>query len=266
MARDFFSFVTEMFPARLRRSPRLRGPSQRALRQSAACRKRMSERAQQANELAGRMQSPRDASRLVGMLLPHTNRSLRFAWAMRGIRERIARAEYQAATSPGALIPEQRVADAWNGWLANIGAPPETLITAAEIRILRDGRSVSAQRMWARGNRSIWTVWKIYAVGQDDRVAEGCRALEAIHILWNLARYPEEISWARDLIRKGQRMSDLYRNPLEPPKPGTERCFVSCRAAPPNPTRMAAERYRREHGSAAFYRALRELAQALFPG
>jgi hypothetical protein len=122
----------------------------------------------------------------------------------------------------GSLNPEQRVADAWNDYLQKIGAPQESFVTAADIHALRDSYHTSSQVCWARGRQNIWTVPNIYAVGADGKVANGCRALEVLNVLWQLANQPELMEGTRDLIKKGERMSDMYKDPSKPPKPGSE--------------------------------------------
>ena len=79
-------------------------------------------------------------------------------WATNTLRDRLALAEYQSAIDPTKLISEQRIADAWNKYVREIGAPEEALVNIAEIHNLRDAFYVEAQLLWSRGSQSIWTM------------------------------------------------------------------------------------------------------------
>ena len=68
-------------------------------------------------------------------------------------RQRVARAEYESVGDPATLISEQRIADVWNQYGREIGAPGETIITVAAIHNMRDGVYTVAQPMRVRGIR-----------------------------------------------------------------------------------------------------------------
>ena len=97
------------------------------------------QRAVQMNELAGKVQSPSDSRRLVDMIAEMFADELPPELATRTIRDRVAHAEYESATDPARLVPEQRIVDAWNKYVEEIGAPPETRVNVAEIHNLHDG-------------------------------------------------------------------------------------------------------------------------------
>ena len=245
------------------------GPSSEAMRQAAERRKLMQAKANAINDLAGHIESLDDAHKLVDLVAAEFSKELPPKWATRSIRDRIARAEYEAAYDPGSLIPEQHIADAWNDYLQKIGAPPESNVTAAEIHTLRDSHYVTAQLAWARGIENIWTVPNIYALGQDGKVANGCRALEVLNILWKLGNQPEALQNTRALIKKGELLSEKYKNPSKPPAPGTEKSSVmavTARMMPPNPVQQAALRYMHDHGERALNRAIEGLLTELFAG
>lgn len=250
-------------------------PSPEALRQMAEERKRMQEHAEAINDLAGNIQSLDDAHRLVNLVADEFSHDLPPKWTTRGLRDRIARAEYDSAAE-GALIPEQHVADAWNDFLEKIGAPQESQVTAAEIHTLRDEYYTGAQFFWVRGNQNIWTVPNIFAVGTDGKVSDGCRALDAMNILWQLVNQPDVLQGARDMVKKNQRFSDLVQNPSKPPAAGTEKGHVTlqktyttfgsvtARVIPPNPIDVAARKYMQDHGLRAMNRAVEDLLNDLF--
>jgi hypothetical protein len=245
-----------------------RQPSPEAMRRITEQWQRMREHANAINDLAGHIQSLDDAHKLVDLVGAEFSHELPPKWATRSLRNRIARAEYETAYDPGALIPEQHIADAWNDFLQKIGAPHESYVTAAEIHTLRDTYHVNSQLFWAGGNQNIWTVPNIYAVGQDGKVANGCRALEALNILWQLANQPELLQGTRDLIKKGQLWSDMVKNPSKPPAPGSEKGYATflVMQRPPNPVEQAALQYMRDHGAHALNSAIEGLLKDLFAG
>jgi len=93
----------------------------------------------QLNELAGRIHSEADALAFVDGIADIFADSLPAAWAGPSIRQRVAHAEYEAISDPLRLIPEQRIADVWNEYVREIGAPEEAVVNAAEIHSMRDG-------------------------------------------------------------------------------------------------------------------------------
>ena len=226
-------------------------------------RRRMAARANRINNLAGHIQSIDDAQRLVELIAADFS-DARPAWATPSIRNHIARAEYQSAGIPGSLIPEQRVAEAWNDFLGELNVPQECCVTAAEIHALRDMWYVTSQIAWIRGSRNIWTIPNIYALGDDGKVANGSRALEVLNVLYQLSRQPEMLDRTREFLQKGQLWSDMFKIPSGPPAPGSEKYFVTCRVAPPNPVREAAQQYKRDHGVDALNSAIETLLKDLF--
>lgn len=244
----------------------LRQPSPEILRQATEMRRLDRAHATEINDRASHIQSKNDALKLIDLVAAEFSKELPSKWAARSIRNRIARAEYESAYDPGALIPEQHVADAWNDYLQKIGAPRESYVTATEIHTLRDTFYVTSQLSWARGNQTIWTVPNIYAIGQDGKVANGCRAIEVLNILWQLANQPDLLQGTRDLNKTGQLWSYMVKNPSKPPAPGAEKGSATFRVVqgPPNLLEQAALHYAHDHGFRALNRAIEGLLQDLF--
>ncbi|HEV2133660.1 MAG TPA: hypothetical protein VGR47_05305 [Terracidiphilus sp.] len=240
-------------------------PSPEEMRKAAELRQQIREQAIAANQLAGHIQSLDDARKLVDMVGGDYSQGLAHKWGTRSMRELVARAEF-ASAAEGALIPEQRVADAWNDYLEKVGAPQEYHVSAEEIHTLRDMKYVSSQVLWARGSQSVWTVPNIYAVGADGKAANGCRAVEVLSVLWQLRSQPQILESIRELVRKGERWSDMVKNPSKPPAPGTAKGYLTARVAPPNPVQQAAYRYVDEHGARALNHAIEGLLKDLFVG
>ena len=157
------------------------------------------------NELAGRIQSKADASAVVSEIAGLFAKGLPPAWASASIRQRVAYAEYEAVRNPAKLIPEQRIVDVWNQYVKEIGAPDEAIVSVAEIHNMRDGAYTLAQLMWARGNQTIWTMPNVFALGADGKVADGCRAVEAVRVIHDLDDLFQNLRGARDRQQKGDR-------------------------------------------------------------
>jgi hypothetical protein len=217
------------------------------------------------NELAGRMRSEAEASVVVSEIAGLFAKELPPAWASGGLRQRVAHAEYEAVRNPVTLIPEQRIVDVWNQYVKEIGAPDEAIVSVAEIHNMRDGSFTVAQLMWARGNQTIWTMPNVFALGTDGKVADGCRALDAIRVIHDLESLFQNLRGARDRLRRGIVPSEEIRKRVGEPKPqphGTVRLEAH---ADTNPIRPAEQRYVQEHGSETYTQLLFRLFDELFP-
>ncbi|PYU34896.1 MAG: hypothetical protein DMG28_04530 [Acidobacteria bacterium] len=224
----------------------------------------------QLNELAGRIHSEADALAFVDGIADIFADSLPAAWAGPSIRQRVAHAEYEAISDPLRLIPEQRIADVWNEYVREIGAPEEAVVNAAEIHSMRDADYASGQAMWTRGmNESIWTMPNFYATGPDGKISDGCRAIEALRVIYDLDRTFDNLRGARDRLRKGIVASDEIKKHLKNADPNQKTGFrVLVRAElreSTNPLRPAEYRYMREHGLDNFNQLLERLFVELFP-
>jgi hypothetical protein len=224
------------------------------------------QRAVQMNELAGKIQSPGDSRRLVDMIAEMFADKLPPAWATGRIRDRVAHAEYESATDPARPVPEQRIVDAWNKYVEEIGASQETRVSVAEIHNLRDGYYAMARVLWSRGSQNVWTMPNIYAVGPDEKVADGCRAVEALRVVWDLANIFDNLRGARERVPKGVMVSDQFKQTLEAPASGQMRSEARIYTTVlDNPVRVAEMRYIREHGAAGLNHAIEGLIYDLFP-
>jgi hypothetical protein len=213
------------------------------------------------NQLAQQIQSEADARELVAAIAAVFEKELPPVWATRGICERVARAEYQSVHD-SALIPEQRIVDVWNEYVRQIGAPDEAFVNVAEIHNLRDSEFTGARYMWARKGQQIWTVPSIYAVGDDGKVAEGCRAIEAIRVIYDLYEF-RNLQGARDRIKRGVLVSDLVKNVSNStPRSGVARLDVHTSV---NPVQDAERRYLQEHGPVGYEQLMKRQFDELFP-
>jgi len=262
-------FATVLLPLVFLRGqqPIAQMPSPEALRKANELQQRERQRANEINDLAGNIQTPADARKLVDAVAAEFSPGLPAKWATRSIRARIARAEYESAADPGALIPEQHIADAWNDFVEKIGAPQDTQMSAPDIHYLLDARYVSAQVFWVRGSQTIWTVPNIYALGTDGKVVHGARALEAISVLWLLGTNTEDESFRgiHEAVQKGHLFSDSFPHPEKPPAPGSVGAgSVSVRVVS-LPVETAARQYARDHGTGDLEHAVEGLLNELIP-
>ena len=218
------------------------------------------------NELAAHISSEADARAFVDAVADMFADSLPPAWATGGIRERIAHAEYEAVSDPLRQIPEQRVADVWNKYVREIGASEEAIVTAAEIHSMRDATLAGGQVMWSREiNQTAWTMPNIFAVGADGKVAQGCRAVEAIRVIYDLDRLFDNLRSARERLRKGIVASDAVKKSLEKTNANektTGRLEVGIHTNPLWPAEIS---YVREHGVEHFNEFVEMLFEELFP-
>jgi hypothetical protein len=242
-------------------------PSPEAMRHIFDMRQKMTAHAIAINDLASHIQSPDDARKLVDLVAAEFSDELPPKWATRSFRDRIAQAEYETAADPGALIPEQHIADVWNEFIEKIGAPQETMLNAAEIHYLRDGQHLTARIGWTY-EKDIWTVTGVFAVGPDGRVANGSRALEAIRLLWNLGNETEDFAAIHTDVQKGVLPTDQFLQAQKQRSPGggqPSNGFAVARvmSIASYPVRQAAFRYVQEHGERSFEHIVEGLLKEL---
>jgi hypothetical protein len=217
------------------------------------------------NELAGRIHSEADASAFVAEIAGVFAKELPAAWATSSIRQRVAHAEYEATSDPAKFISEQRIAEVWNQYVQEIAAPEEAIISTAEIHNMRDAEFTVAQLMWARGNQTVWTMPNVYALRPDNKVADGCRAVETVRVIYDLENLFQNLRGARDRLRKGIVPSEQAAKRIEGADPQSPRAGRLEVRVDTNPIRLAEQRYVREHGSEAYGQLLMRLFGELFP-
>jgi hypothetical protein len=217
------------------------------------------------NELAGQIQTEADASTLVGEIAALFSKDMPSAWLATGINQRVAKAEYESVGDPANRVPEQRIVDIWNQYVREIGAADEALVTTAEIHNMRDAEYTVARHLWGRGNQTIWTAPNVYAAGSDGKVADGCRAIEAIRVIYDLYRFPQNLLCARERIRRGVLLSEELKNRTADSTPQRKGRVLLAAPAEENPVQSAERRYLQEHGSLAYDQLLQRLFDELFP-
>ena len=211
------------------------------------------ERAQQLNELAANIQTPADAHRLVDFIADIFSEQLPPKWTTSAIRNRIAQAEYTAVSDSERLISESRLSQAWSDYIIKVQAPEDRKATPTEINNLRDAFLTHDRLSWNRGSRNIWTVPSIYATQPDGKLASGCRAVESIRILWDLANMPDNLTAARYRVSKGELASDQLRKSQTQPTAASVRVEMRNHN---NPVESAERQYIKDHGIAAYFDAV----------
>jgi len=130
---------------------------------------------------------------------------------------------------------------------------------------MRDGSYTVAQLMWARGQQTIWTMPNVYALGPDGKVADGCRALEALRVIHDLGGLFQNLRGARDRLQRGIVPSEEHQEALGEPNPQAHDAFRLEAQNDTNPVRPAERRYLQGHGREAYAQLLARLFEELFP-
>ena len=216
------------------------------------------------NDIAGRVHTEADATAYVSEIAALFANELPPAWAQDDLRHRISQAEYMSISNASRLIPEQRIVDVWNAYVREIGAPDEAIVTVAEIHNMRDAEFVVAQRMWARGIQTVWTMPNIFAVGPNGKVAEGCRAIETVRVIHDLDALFQNLRIARDRVKKGIVLSDEIKNHVGGANSRPQTVSRLEAHSDNSPVRLAEQRYSQDHGSWAYQQLLQRLFDELF--
>jgi len=225
------------------------------------------------NDLAGKIHSEQDARKVVDQVAEILTNHRHLMWAARSYRHRVAHAEFEAVSSSSGLIPEQRIVDVWNEYIREVDGPEETLVTAAELHNLRDALYTSASRyIWPREiSRSIWTMPNIYAVDSSGRVAEGCRALEALKLIHDMHDTFMNVRIARARVAQGGWLvsENLIQrgegNSMQMPAHRFSVAELQTAGKNNAVVQNAAQRYVQSHGEDAYDQMIRRLFDELFP-
>jgi len=217
------------------------------------------------NELGGGIHSEADASAFVSEIAGLFAKELPPAWASSSIRQRVAHAEYEAVRNPAKLISEQRIVDVWNQYVKEIGAPDEAIVSVAEIHNMRDGSYTGSRLMWERGQQTIWTMPNVYVLGTDGKVADGCRALEAIRVIHDLDGLFQNQRGARDRLQKGIVPSEEVKKRVAEQNPQPHSTASLEAHVDTSPIRPAERSYVQGHGPVAYDQLLVRLFDELFP-
>ena len=185
------------------------------------------------------------------------------AWTTASFRNRLAQAEFTAATDPSQRIPEPRLAAAWNRYARNIDAPREILVTSPELHNLRDALHISAHLLWGI-HQQIWTVPGIYATEPDGTLAASCRPLESIRIFWDLASQIEILRAACQRTQQGILASEQFKQQGSHPPSAITHSQITFGRVSESPVETAGRRYLSQHGSSAFAQMMEELLSSLF--
>ena len=241
--RSFLSLLTELFggvPAQPTLQPRSAG-----------------ELAVELDRLAGGIHTLVDARALVDFVVARFAPTPAQGWGSHAWLDRLARAEFVAVSDSGGLIPEERVARAWNGYIRTIGAPDTSQVTVEEVHSLRDGLFTTARIFGERRSANPWTVTSIYATTAEGGLAPGCRVVESARLLWDMANMPENLTGARERVGNGIVLSEQLRHTVAS-SAGGSRCVVgSVRGE--DPVRKATREYIRDKGQRALNRAIRAM-------
>lgn len=225
----------------------------------------MRQQAIRMNTLAGNLDTPEDARALVGMFASEFRWSGRLG--SRAFLRHFAQVEFDAAHDPAHGISEQQVAEAWNTYMQEIAAAPETRITAAEFHSIRDAHFASARYLfWRPGRETVFAMPALYNTQPGESLAPNCRPLEILVNLFSLQSSFENLTAARERVRKGMIFSDEIRKSLLSPAAHQSVGVVRFRVIPPNPITEAERLYAAQHGNRQLRAAQERLAENLLAG
>ena len=221
------------------------------------------------NDLAGKIHSEADARQVVDSIAEQLTHHQHLFWAAQSFRHRVAHAEYEAVSDTAGLIPEQRVVDVWNEYVREIDAPEEALITVAELHALRAAQYRATSRyLWKQDSlQTIWSMPNIFAVDKSGQVADGCRALETLRMIYAMHEMFGNVRSVRERIKSGVLTAAVEGPASSEKKVVAKAPALSLRAVSQytDPINPAARRYEQEHGGHAYDQMVRRLFDELFP-
>lgn len=214
--------------------------------------------AEHINEVAGSIHNEADARRYIDLLwkvfAPHVP-----AWLAGSILDRVAEAEYEAVVH-GRFVSEEQIANSFNQFGQQIGAPAWAQVSAEEVRNIRGAELASAKRSWNSGQRTIWAMPDIYHVDSNGKAASGCRTVEAMKLLYNLHAQFANVIYARERIE----------NP-RPTEEASGQWFVEARLmlaqghTYEQELRQMEANYAKKHGTSAYEKLERQMFERLVP-
>jgi hypothetical protein len=114
-------------------------------------------------------------------------------------------------------------------------------------------------------NQTAWTIPNIFAIGVDGKVAEGCRAVEALRVIHDLDQLFDNLRGARERLRKGIVASGAIKKSLENTNANRKTTARLGASVDTNPLRAAEYKYMREHGVDHLIQLVEMLFEELFP-
>lgn len=228
--------------------------------------KREAKAAIQINALIPHIHTQKDSQRVVNLVVKGLGSQLPQEFASQKMETLVAEAEYRSVSEPNGLIPDRRIADAWNAYLDKIAAPKDQQASAALIYNLLDADYTTALQIWnVPFGKGLQTMPAIYAVAPNGKLRHGATALEAARVIDDLATMPWRVQAARNRLRKGILLSDwLAQRRQHPPPPQNVHGGVFTFASAPYPVTVAAHKYVTVHGEAAYAEVVMNLMNQIF--
>ena len=218
------------------------------------------------NNVAGSIHSEADAREYVNLLWKHFAPDVP-KWIARSTLDRVARAEY-AAVAGGEFIPEDRIANSFNNFVQRIGAPDWAHVTPEELHAIRAGELASAKATW-NSYPNIWLMPNIYHVGSAGNLAPGCRAVEALKMLYTLNHLFSNAIYARERLRQNPVASHTVEARQSSPSSQEQLreyrvAFARAQEKEQELRRVEFE-YVKQHGSKAYEAIVREMIDGVLP-
>jgi hypothetical protein len=219
----------------------------------------------QLNDVAGSIHSEAEARRFVELLWKRFSDG-GLKWVPSSILDRVARAEY-AAVARGKVIPEERIANSFNTFMQRLEAPDWTHVTAEELRTMRVGELVTARATW-NSYPNIWTMPNVYHVDSNGNLAPGCRAVEALKLLYTLNELFTNVFYAREHVRQGPDGANIERTLRSVPSEAQireNRATVARGWQREQELRQIKFIYAKQHGAKAYEELVRQMIEGVLP-
>lgn len=223
------------------------------------------EQATRINQLAASIHTEQDAEKYVAAIRDLFGDELP-RWSTGDVVRRVAKAEY-AATARHELLPDDKIAAAFNELAREIAAPDWAQVTGPEIYALRDAHYSIAKISSARENLNIWTMPNMYAVESDGKISSGARPVEALYVLYTLNEMFDNMVYPRELMRQGKLASQLIGEKRQAAQSSSRelRTATTSLSSYRDKLRECQYAYIQKHGRRAYEKKLKEMFDRVIP-
>jgi hypothetical protein len=220
------------------------------------------------NEVAGSIHSEADARKYLDLLWNYFSDGAP-KWFVPSILERVARDEYEAVVH-GRYISEERIAQSFNNFVQQIGAPDWARVTPEELRTIRDGEFKSAKAVWGDSCANIWMMPNAYHVDASGKLAPGCRAVESLKLLYTVNDLFTNVIYARERPRQGSTPSNIGEIVHQSSGPSAaqireNRGLLTRGQQREQELRQIELNYVNQHGTRAYEKIVREMIEEVLP-
>jgi hypothetical protein len=98
---------------------------------------------------------------------------------------------------------------------------------------------------------------------RDGTLAPGCRVVESLRILWDLANMPDNLRGARERVSKGVLTSEVFKHAQQRPPSSSVRGGYLIARVKDNPVEAAERQYINDHDITAFSNTVETMLNSL---